>query len=234
MVISTFLLFPIIIFYFSPYLIILGALEGIASGSVVMFSLQFLFSLFFGRSLCGYICPLGGLQECLMLVNNKQVKNGKINLLKFCFWIPWLISIIIIFSYGGGIKKFDFFFHTKYGVSLYEPITYMIYYGVVILVVTLSVKIGKRAFCHYVCWMSPFMILGTKLSRKLKLPLLHLKIDKTKCLKCGLCSTKCPMSLNVQKLIEDEKMTNSECILCGECINTCKKDVIKYSWKMKI
>jgi len=56
-------------------IIILGAIEGIAVGSFVMFSIQFLLSMFFGRSLCGYICPVGGLQECLTLANNNLIST---------------------------------------------------------------------------------------------------------------------------------------------------------------
>jgi len=52
MVIVSFLLFPISIYYFSPYLIVLGAIEGIIAGSFIMFSIQFALSIFFGRTLC--------------------------------------------------------------------------------------------------------------------------------------------------------------------------------------
>ena len=42
---ATFLLFPIIIFYFSPVLIIEGALSGVVAASMLVFGLQFLLSL---------------------------------------------------------------------------------------------------------------------------------------------------------------------------------------------
>ncbi|GHT75327.1 hypothetical protein AGMMS50262_10300 [Bacteroidia bacterium] len=76
LVIIMFLLFPVTIFYFSPYIIILGAISGVAAGSLVIFAALFVLSIFFGRYLCGYFCPLGGLQECLILAKNKKV-NGK-------------------------------------------------------------------------------------------------------------------------------------------------------------
>ncbi len=226
-----FLLFPVIIFYFSPYLIVVGAIDGIISGSFIMFSLLFLFSLFFGRAFCGYVCAVGGLQECLMLVNGKKAKGGRRNLIKYCIWVPWIVSIVLLFLRAGGVKEADFFFHTEFGVSLYAPFTYFIYYGVILVVAVLALACGKRAFCHYICWMAPFMVIGTKLSGLLKLPRLRLKADsKGCCIRCGRCSRQCPMSLDVQEMAARGEMQNSECILCGECVDICPKAVIGYDF----
>lgn len=223
-----FLLFPITIFYFSPYLIILGATEGIIAGSAIVFALQFLFSLFFGRAFCGYICPGGGLQECLMLANGKKAKGGKRNLIKYFIWVPWICSIIILFISAGGVSEVNFLAHTENGISISRPGAYIIYYGIILLFVILSLTAGRRAVCHYVCWMSPFMVIGTKISNRLKIPALHLESDKTKCSGCKRCSEKCPMSLEVREMVESGNMKNSECILCGECIDTCPKNAISY------
>jgi len=230
-IIITFLLFPILIFYFSPYLIIIGAMEGIVAASMIMFFLQFVISLFLGRSPCGYFCPVGGLQECLMLANNKKAKSGKRDFIKYCIWVPWVAAIAILFVRSGGINKVDFFFHTTNGVSLNEPFTYAIYYGVILIIVVLALTSGKRAFCHYICWMAPFMVIGTKVADFLKIPKLHLKSNKDSCINCKKCSEKCPMSLDVSNMVKNEKMKNMECILCGECIDACPKKAIVYSFK---
>ena len=44
-----FALFPIIYYYFSPYLIIMGASEGVVAGSFITFSAMLIGSLFLGR-----------------------------------------------------------------------------------------------------------------------------------------------------------------------------------------
>ena len=106
----------------------------------------------------------------------------------------------------------------------------MIYYGILLLVVVLALTFGKRAFCHYICWIAPFMIIGTKIASRLKMPVLHIEADKTKCISCKKCSEKCPMSLDVQRMVEAEKMASSECILCGECVDICHKKAITYSF----
>jgi len=229
-VIFAFLLFPVIIFYFSPYIIVLGAAEGIVAASLIMFAAQFLLSLLFGRALCGYLCPVGGLQECLALVNGKKAKGGKRNLIKYCIWVPWIATIAALFIRAGGANKVDFFFHIENGVSLNEPFTYAIYYGVVLLVAVLALACGKRAFCHYVCWMAPFMVAGSKMGDLLKIPKFRLVSNKNSCVSCKRCSERCPMSLDMHEMAASGKMGNAECILCGECADACPKKAIAYKF----
>ena len=226
----SFLIFPIILYYFSPYLIVMGASEGIVTGSFIVFSLMFLLSLFLGRGFCGFICPAGGLQECLTLAVDRKVKGGKLNWIKYLIWVPWISLIIVMFISSGGIKKFDFFYDTYYGISVISVQAYIIYYGVVGIIALLGLTIGRRAFCHYACWMAPFMIIGSKIKNKLKYPSLNLQQDKSKCVSCKLCDKKCPMSLEVNLMVQKEDMNNSECILCGECIDVCPKKAIKYKF----
>ena len=54
LLIISFLLFPITIWYFSPYLIILAASEHIMDGSFIVFVAMFVLSMFFGRVWCLY------------------------------------------------------------------------------------------------------------------------------------------------------------------------------------
>ena len=49
LLIISMLLFPVTIWYMSPYLIIQGAMEGIVTGSFIVFVLMLLGSVLFGR-----------------------------------------------------------------------------------------------------------------------------------------------------------------------------------------
>jgi len=68
----SFLLFPVTINYFSPYIIMDGASQGIIAGSFITFTLLFFVSLFFGRAFCGWVCPGAGIQEWCFAVNDKK------------------------------------------------------------------------------------------------------------------------------------------------------------------
>lgn len=79
LVILTILSFPITMNYFSPYVIIDGAMNGIVNGSLVLFGLMFFSSLFLGRLWCGWVCPGGGMQEIVEPVNSRPVNGNKID-----------------------------------------------------------------------------------------------------------------------------------------------------------
>lgn len=53
LILFSFLLFPGVFYYMSPYLIIEATLKGVINGSFIMFSLMFLSSLVLGRGFCG-------------------------------------------------------------------------------------------------------------------------------------------------------------------------------------
>lgn len=230
-ILISFLLFPITLYYFSPYIIIDGISKGILTGSFFIFITLLIGSIFFGRIFCGWICPAGGLQEICSIANNNRNKGKWRKHVKYIIWIPWIISIIAMAIYSGGITKIDFFFQTDNGISVSRPSGYIIYYAVIFLIVILSLFGGRRSFCHSACWMAPFMQIGISIRKLLKLPGLKLNTEPDKCIKCNQCTNKCIMSLDVMELVKTGKIIDLDCSLCGECVDICPKDVIKYSIK---
>lgn len=229
----SFLLLPITLYYFSPFLIIQGAAEGVLAGCAIVFVLMFLTSLFFGKAFCGWVCPVGGLQEGLGQAQDKRVKGGRLNWIKYFVWLPWLGTIVFAGISAGGIKKMDFIYQTNFGISVTEIHALVMYYIVLTIIVVLSLTAGRRSFCHYGYWMAPFMIIGTKIKDTLGYPSLHLVAEPGRCTSCGQCTKKCLMSLEVDKMVKKGSMLNDECILCGECADTCTRKVICFKLKTK-
>lgn len=225
----SFLFFPITMFYLSPVLIIVGAGKGIIVGSFVIFAALFVTSLFLGRGFCSWACPGGGLQECAQIAVDKHARNGRYNLVKFFIWVPWVSAIILLFILAGGLKEVNITYQTIHGISIASPQAYIVYYGFIALIVILSLASGRRAFCHYVCWMAPFMMIGCKLRNIIHLPSLRLKIDNEECSDCKRCTRNCQMSLDVNEMVSNGKIDSSECILCGECVDGCKKGCISFT-----
>lgn len=224
-----YLSFPVTIFYFSPVLIILGAAGGIITGSFIIFLLMFLAALFFGRAFCGWLCPAGGLQEICTLINDKPTMGGKYNIIKYLLWIPWISVIAYCAIIAGGLHTLNPWFGTKWGISVTQPFDYIIFYLFTGLIVILSLMNGRRGFCHYVCWMAPFMIIGDKIGNYLKINVIRLTSDKAKCINCKKCSHNCAMSLPVRDMVQNNSMGNSECVLCGVCVDTCPQKAISFA-----
>jgi ferredoxin-type protein NapH len=231
----SFLLFPITLYYFSPALILQGASEGVINGSPIVFALQFLSALFVGRLWCGWACPAGALQELASPINNGRASQ-RASWVKWLTWVPWILLIVVLAVGAGGYRAVDPFFQLQGGVTMAippdpeSPPWYMVYYTVVGLLTLLAVAFGRRAGCHIICWMAPFMILGRKIRNLIDWPALRLRSDVAKCIDCLSCTRWCPMSIDVHGLVRSGDMEHRECILCGTCVDTCPKDVIHYSF----
>lgn len=220
--------------YFSPAIISMAFAQRIMNGSFFVFMALLFGSVFFGRIFCAYLCPAGGLQECAALVNDKNAKQGKRNAIKFVIWFIWIVLLVVLFALGQNHVTIDFFFMTDHGISIAQIYNYVIYYGIILLLLLPALFHGKRATCHYICWMAPFMIIGEKLGQLLHFPQLHITAEKEKCISCGQCQKACPMSLPVKDIVQtQENFWNTECIQCGACIDSCPKQVLRYSMKAK-
>jgi ferredoxin-type protein NapH len=236
LLIFSFLLFPIFMNFLSPYVIIDGASQGTVNGSLAVFGLMFLSALLFGRLWCGWACPMGGMNEILFVVNDRPVNGKKIDWIKWAIWVPWISIIIIMAIQAGGYRSVDLLLDTQNGISVAGSpdrpilIAYVIYYAVIGLFAGVSLLVGRRASCHSICWMAPFMILGRKLRNLFAWPSLRLSADPARCAECMTCTTNCPMSLDVNALIHKGSMENNECILCGSCVDNCAKHAITYSF----
>lgn len=228
-----FFLFPITYYYFSPYLIIMGASEGVISGSLITFTAMLIGSIFFGRLFCGWICPAGATQELCFKLNNKDFKGGKRNWIKYFIWVPWIAVITVMFVQAGGITAFDPFYQTYYGISIQDIQSIVLFFVITGLIAGIALAAGKRASCHTICWMAPFMIIGRKIRNAINLPALQLVADKNECTNCKICSRNCPMSLDVNSMVQKEAMENSECILCANCADNCPKNAIKLTFGTK-
>jgi len=230
MILSSFFLFPAIFYYLSPVVIIQSTINGIINGSFIMFLLLFISALVLGRAYCGWVCPGAGCQEAIFLARNTRVTKG--DYIKWVIWVPWISAIVLLAIRRGGYEKIEFFYQTKYGFSIGDVNALIAYLCVLIFLIALPAFIfGRRSFCHHLCWMAPFMILGRKIRNSFKWASLQLKADFEKCNHCHTCIQNSPMSLPVEMMVKTNLMENTECILCGTCIDGCEFDVIKYTFQ---
>jgi polyferredoxin len=229
-ILFSFFLFPVTFYYVSPYLIVQATIQGIINGSFIVFLLLFLSSLIIGRAFCGWVCPAAGCQEAISRVREKRVTKG--NWIKWIIWIPWISAIIVLAVRNHGYNKIDFFYQTTFGFSISNIISAITYVFVLLLIVIPAFIIGRRSFCHNICWMAPFMIVGSTIRNAFKWPSLRLSAEKDRCTQCQTCTKNCPMSLSVSEMVVSDQMENKECILCGSCIDGCLHSVIRYKFKI--
>ena len=234
LILGSFLLFPVTIFWMSPYLIVDGAARGVVSGSMLLFAAMLVTAIFLGRAWCGWVCPAGGLQDFVADVNGRRAPRKWLDGIKWMLWVPWILLIASAAGYAGGFVAIHPFHKFETGISFLQPTGWFIYFAIILLFGTLALFLGRRGACHAICWMAPFMVIGRRLGGVLGTPQLSLVTDAKRCVACASCTEKCPMSLDVHDMVRRGRIVHDECILCGACAAGCTRGVIQFSIRRRV
>ncbi len=218
--------FPVTIFYFSPAIPIMGLAHGVVSGSLLVFGVLFLTSIFFGRSFCSHLCPMGAWQDVLAQVRGNPVRRRWPIYLRWSLWALWIGTMAwTLVAYRlrtpGEPLEVAPLFATANGVSVYDTHGVIVLVAVVALFSAAALLLGRRGACKSICWMAPFMVLGSELGRRFGLPRRRLVSAPGSCFSCQACARHCPMSLNPEAVAHGHVQQARECILCGECLPAC-------------
>jgi ferredoxin-type protein NapH len=228
--ISAVALFPLTLYYLSPLISLQGIASGIVSGSLLLFGALFVSALFIGRAFCGWVCPGAGVQELVLGFKGRAVKRTRINWVKWLIWGPWVLGLVFFALRAGGVRVIDPTFQTWHGISVADMPSLIAFASVVAVFVVLALAVGRRAVCHTICWMAPFMIMGRAVRNIFSWPSLRLKASAERCTSCGSCMKGCPMSIGVTELVQNQRMENVDCILCGSCVDACPAEAIRFTF----
>jgi len=186
-----------------------------------------------GRAVCGWICPIGLLQRATSKFSRNRLSKylsmkipesikSKIRYVKYLN----LIVLVIIAPYFVGFMFTDicpvgFLVGTiPIGILNYGKFTPNPFFPLALVVFILFIILiffSGRGWCKYFCPLGALMAPFNKIS------LLHVYVDKEKCIHCNKCVEACPMGIDVPNMDR-----SPECILCGRCIEACPKKIITY------
>jgi NosR/NirI family transcriptional regulator, nitrous oxide reductase regulator len=146
---------------------------------LLFFLLPLVFSLFFGRVFCAGACPLGAIQD-LLIIKPISLPSW---LRKTLGLIPYIyLGLAILFAVTGTdfiICRYDPFV----GVFRRDATFLMTVLGIAFLLTGLFVA---RPYCRFLC---PY---GVLLKWTSKVSKWHMTITPSACIKCKLCTTSCP------------------------------------------
>ena len=194
-------------------------LRRVAFSSFVLFIGVALAALLTGRVFCGWICPLGAVNEFVSAGSKKLgIKNVQIpsSVDKYVRYIKYAILFLIIYTTWKlgtlTFREYDpwaAWMHLSAGWSEFG-------YGTAVLFATLFAGLFiERFWCRYLC------PLGAALAIISRFSLVKVYRDEGACIKCGKCSAACPVGLTPDK---DIIQSNGECIACGKCYSVCPVD----------
>ena len=216
----------------------LGSLQGAFSAdhSTLYYvgGLLLLYSIMFGRMICGWLCPFGLVQELVYKLKTPKIRKSPVT--RLLSWFKYVVLVFFVFivpilyalrdtplpafckyicpagTLEGGIGLLSNAVNESYFSMLGPLFTWKFLLMVSILVGSIFVF---RLFCRFLCPLGALYGIFNKIS------LFGIKLEKSKCTNCGLCQARCKVDI---KHVGDQ-----ECISCGECIDVCPTKAI--SWK---
>jgi polyferredoxin len=184
---------------------------------IVMAGAMVFFSILGNKIFCGWICPLGCLQEFIYKVS-KGLKKIQVS---FFITNSVRFSLILLFSiyvYFFEMNIYDLF--NPFELFHWHLDTYII---VIISMVIAGSLIFFRPFCHFLC---PAGFL-TWIFEQISIFKIHKNIDK--CTQCKKCIKEGPCAA-IEPIINDKKIV-PDCYACGKCIESCPEDALTFSLK---
>ena len=187
-----------------------------------------------GRAVCGWACPVGLLQRATGKVARKLKRyvplpkkvtrtiDQKGRYLKYAI----LIGMVILTPFFIGFMFTDLcpvgFLVGTIPISLLNPgefIPSFYFYPALVIFILFLILIFtiERGWCRYFC------PIGAILAPFNKISIYHVEVDKKTCVHCNLCSSVCPMGIDIPNMHRDP-----ECILCGKCVTACPHSIIKF------
>ena len=185
-------------------------------------------SLVAGRAFCGWLCPLGAVQEGLaklarLLGGEKRHIPGKPSKTHFptrlpggadrvLRWAKYLILGLVILASIFSVYPPLFEFCAARAVFSFKLTTGLLWS--VLLTFILTSLLVERVWCKYLCPLGAALAIFNQISP------VNIVSDAERCNHCGRCDVECAMDI---KDVPDD-LKNAECIRCLECLDTCARD----------
>jgi len=187
--------------------------QKIHDSALVLMSIVFLMALLFGPVFCGWVCPLGTIQEWVSSFGRKHFRRRFNHFVpqkldKILRYLRYLVLAWVLYM-TAVTGKLVFAEYDPYHALFNLWSSEIAISGVVILVVTLALSFFvERPWCKYAC---PYgAVLGlTNLFR-----VFGIRRRASTCKADGACSILCPMNIPVDQV---SVVRDHQCISCLEC-----------------
>ena len=184
---------------------------------IVMAGAMTLLTIMGNKSFCGWICPLGCMQEIFFKLS-RRIKKYKVpfsftNLIRTLFFICFLI-IVSIFT----VNIYDFI--NPFELFHWHPQLYTL---LIVSVVLLASLIYFRPFCAFLCPVGFLSWICEYIS------IFRIYKNEALCTHCNKCIKESPCNA-IGNIISD-KALKPDCYSCGKCIESCPEGALSFRIK---
>jgi polyferredoxin len=180
-----------------------------------------------GGFFCGWICPLGAIQQAItgfrrwlqkrvgLLVRvGKWLSAKSRSLVSLDPWLRYAKYLVLLWIIWGTITTGTMVFRD---LDPWAGILNILEAGITIgfwifIATALAAFIGDRVWCRYLC------PLGAIIGLVGKIGLIRVQRDGESCIGCKICTRKCPMHIQVH---EKGRVVSTECNMCLNCVDAC-------------
>lgn len=181
-----------------------------------------LMSIIFGKSFCGWMCPIGFISELIGDFGEKIFKR-KLRLPKFLdlllrsvkyLLLAFLFYAVLFLMTDLAVNAFlDSPYNLVADLKMYYFFADISRFSIIVLSVLFIFSIFIRNFwCRYLCPYGALLGIFSLLSPN------KIKREAKSCIDCGLCSKACPSMIGVDKV---STVLSDECTTCLNCVDAC-------------
>ena len=210
----------------------LGSLQNALASSAhrpgwYVMGILLLFGVTLGRTICGWLCPMGLIQELLNKIPTYKIRKSRMTrVLSWFKYILLLVFVAVIPLWYGlahdipvpGFCKYICPAGTLEGaISLLAHPDNAGLFGmlglvftrkfVIMLMIGLACIFCYRSFCRFLCPLGAIYGLFNRFS------LVGVRVDQERCNGCGACVRNCGMDVR--------HVGDHECIHCAKCMDSC-------------
>ncbi len=193
-------------------------LRHLAPSNGVVFGVVALSAVLLGRVFCGWVCPLGALQDWLAWLSRRLMGAGP---------NPWRLPRWADRVLRGAKGRLLGWRRGARGTAGAPPLAplcpfrslfefrwdALLTWGVIGVFVAVALMI-ERAWCRYFCPLGAILSLFNRLSP------LRPRVNAERCVACGRCAIICPVEIDPVA----DGTQHPECVRCYACADACKRD----------
>lgn len=213
-----------------PYAVVCFGLSGsnfirlgnnlLALAIIVGFAIL-IYTMFFGRRFCAWVCPLGTIQEAIYSLREKKYRinhRTPYYVERKLAWVKYFVLTATATLVVLGLRYLYFRLCPLYALSQLPRLAWpgLVLFGLIVF----KAFFDDRQWCRYLCPYAALMNIFQRLGDLIGIRRRKVKRNLERCTDCGVCNLYCPMDINIA---ESEYVNNPNCIHCGLCAQACPK-----------